>query len=361
MENFNAKEYRDNLAKDLKDIRKDNPEKAQEILASAKNTEEYQEAKKMHQENRDQEHKLLLQKMDNSNVWSYKDEIIKELIVKGYIDDANKFFYDALNDLKKQWLENPNVGSMETPWILDLVEQAKLLNLKDQTFYTFLKENIDNGNIGGTANEVLEYLIEVDEDPKVKEMLEEMLDRDKHPYTPDYHRLVTASILSRSGDRNIFKETLDRENMSGSRYHYLLDQFSEQKYLKDESILGAIEEKARYSQDWNVLGKIALYTKNHDLAKEAILNSLKLYKADEDIISSLEKKSDEHVASVFGRDVKSWSSGRFLMALRSKGIKKEELLKSRPDLNKLVNIESYLDQLRTIGLDKLALEIENLK
>lgn len=54
MENFNAKNYRDNLAKDLKDIRKDNPEKAQEFLREVQETEEYQEAKLIHQENKGQ-------------------------------------------------------------------------------------------------------------------------------------------------------------------------------------------------------------------------------------------------------------------------------------------------------------------
>jgi hypothetical protein len=58
MENFNAKEYRDNLAKDLKEIRKTDPEKAQEILEEAQQTEEYQEAKRTHHENRENKEKL---------------------------------------------------------------------------------------------------------------------------------------------------------------------------------------------------------------------------------------------------------------------------------------------------------------
>ncbi len=58
MENFNAKEYRDNLAKDLKEIRKTDPEKAQETLEEAQQTEEYQEAKRAHHENRENKEKL---------------------------------------------------------------------------------------------------------------------------------------------------------------------------------------------------------------------------------------------------------------------------------------------------------------
>lgn len=55
MENFNAKEYRDNLAKDLKEIRKTDPEKAQKVLESDKQTIRYQEAKRVY----DKERKIL--------------------------------------------------------------------------------------------------------------------------------------------------------------------------------------------------------------------------------------------------------------------------------------------------------------
>lgn len=46
MENFNGKEYRDNLAKNLKEIRKTDPEKAQEFLEEIRKTEEYLEAQR---------------------------------------------------------------------------------------------------------------------------------------------------------------------------------------------------------------------------------------------------------------------------------------------------------------------------
>lgn len=48
--NFNAKEYRDNLAKDLKEIRKTDPEKAQKFLKEIRKTEEYLEAQRQHTE-----------------------------------------------------------------------------------------------------------------------------------------------------------------------------------------------------------------------------------------------------------------------------------------------------------------------
>jgi len=44
MEKFNKQEYRDNLAKNLKEIRKTDPEKAQIVLSDEKTTKEYEEA-----------------------------------------------------------------------------------------------------------------------------------------------------------------------------------------------------------------------------------------------------------------------------------------------------------------------------
>lgn len=46
MENFNAKEYRDNLSKDLKEIRKTDREKAQVVLADVQESREYKLSKK---------------------------------------------------------------------------------------------------------------------------------------------------------------------------------------------------------------------------------------------------------------------------------------------------------------------------
>lgn len=53
MENFNAKNYRDNLAHELKEIRKTDRKKAQEFLETVEKTEEYQEAKRTHQKERE--------------------------------------------------------------------------------------------------------------------------------------------------------------------------------------------------------------------------------------------------------------------------------------------------------------------
>lgn len=52
MENFNAKNYRDNLAKDLKDFRKDNPELAEKVLLEEQETIRYKEAEKYNNQDR---------------------------------------------------------------------------------------------------------------------------------------------------------------------------------------------------------------------------------------------------------------------------------------------------------------------
>lgn len=92
MENFNAKEYRDNLAKDLKEIRKTDPEKAQEVLAEAQETEEYQEAKRIHLENKSIKVKELKE--------------IKECIGESFLSkpiivsiDSVKNFVDVVGDI----------------------------------------------------------------------------------------------------------------------------------------------------------------------------------------------------------------------------------------------------------------------
>lgn len=310
------------------------------------------------------DYQTLLQELEKpNNSWYGKKEIITELINEGYIDDASKAFYQSVDDLKQYWLKNPNpnsrVGDAKDPSVVDLVELAKLLNLKDQNFYAFLKENIKQTQ--GNANEVLKYLTEVDEDPRVKEILKDMLDRDEITSTNagnDYHSLVTASILSSSGEKNIFKQTFEKIKEDESRYHFLLDKFSEPEYLNDNSILKTIEEKAKDTEDWNILGKIAIYTKNYDLAKEAVINSLKIYKDDGAFMSSLDKKADDHAFSIHGDE--NLSTTKLLQSLKTKESRKQELLKSRPNLQKAVNIKSYLDLLNTNGLGRLALEIETL-
>ncbi len=74
MENFNAKEYRDNLAKDLKEIRKTDPEKAKKVLEEAKKTEEYDEAVDVRQ---------------SLKVVDYTDDI--DSMIQNELDNERKF------------------------------------------------------------------------------------------------------------------------------------------------------------------------------------------------------------------------------------------------------------------------------
>lgn len=69
MEKFNPQKYRDNIAKDLKEIRKTDPEQAQTVLAQAEETEEYQESLDWH---------LTEKKLEKINL----DHLLNELSLK---------------------------------------------------------------------------------------------------------------------------------------------------------------------------------------------------------------------------------------------------------------------------------------
>lgn len=79
MENFNAKEYRDNLAKDLKEIRKTDPEKAQQVLNEKQQTTLYKKAETIQKEDRKEKEieaclqKILRNKQKNEANYPIKD------------------------------------------------------------------------------------------------------------------------------------------------------------------------------------------------------------------------------------------------------------------------------------------------
>ncbi len=79
MENFNAKEYRDNLAKDLKEIRKTDPEKAQQVLNEKQQTTLYKKAETIQKEGRKEKEieaclqKILRNKQKNEANYPIKD------------------------------------------------------------------------------------------------------------------------------------------------------------------------------------------------------------------------------------------------------------------------------------------------
>lgn len=100
MENFDSKRYRDNLAKDLKEIRKADPEKAHEILTKAQETEQYQEAKRIHQES-----------LENKK---RNQEIAKSFVYYNYYPDEKDFFSpESLKEFDLSGLENCAVIAIE--------------------------------------------------------------------------------------------------------------------------------------------------------------------------------------------------------------------------------------------------------
>ncbi len=60
MENFNHREYRDNLAKEIKET--DEREEKKNLLKKAQATQEYQEAKKLHLKNAIKRRDFLIEK-----------------------------------------------------------------------------------------------------------------------------------------------------------------------------------------------------------------------------------------------------------------------------------------------------------
>lgn len=84
--NFDSQGYRDNLAKDLKEIRKTDPEMAQGVLAEEKNTIRYKEAGNIHTEEREKlidERKIKLEQQEqeevNKKIEEFKLEIEEAL------------------------------------------------------------------------------------------------------------------------------------------------------------------------------------------------------------------------------------------------------------------------------------------
>jgi len=102
MENFNPKTYRDNLAKDLKEIRKTDPEKAQVVLNEEKETGEYQESLQLHNDKKALEKSNLnelLKELSLSKIETPVDAIdLKSLVLNN--EDVFEF---VINKYKKQY------------------------------------------------------------------------------------------------------------------------------------------------------------------------------------------------------------------------------------------------------------------
>ncbi|MFO0743449.1 MAG: hypothetical protein U0469_00105 [Candidatus Paceibacterota bacterium] len=123
MENFNAKEYRNNLAKDLKEIRKTDPEKAQEMLIENQETEQYKQARKDREEN-----KLKLEdKKLSEYLQNIEDKGIKYKIMA--LDDIRSNIKDLLC-LRTPHKEN-GFYEFEEPFLDIKIQDGKIFVLRE--------------------------------------------------------------------------------------------------------------------------------------------------------------------------------------------------------------------------------------
>lgn len=145
MENFNHKNYRDNLAKDLQDIRKDDPEKAQEILDEEQQTTRYSEAEESHSTERKKSQEISSDYSNNPNIENSiqeleekKSDILKnqqeklqtltsEQIIQ-FTGDMNYFWKDKLKDWSLDGQDLANISftpEFKNPRDINFDELAK--------------------------------------------------------------------------------------------------------------------------------------------------------------------------------------------------------------------------------------------
>lgn len=136
MENFNHKEYRDNLAKDLKETRKTDPQKAADLLESEKNTEKYQSARTAHLEEKD------LQKI---NI----DEILNELHI-----ETKKEIKSFDEKAPKGWL---NLGTSKPKYFMDILENFAQKSPDEVRMYKVLQDNGLRNPYGTKVGDYLKY------------------------------------------------------------------------------------------------------------------------------------------------------------------------------------------------------------
>ncbi len=96
MENFNTKKYRDNLAEDLRNVRKNDPEKAQQILNEEQQTIRYKEADLAH----DKENRKPLQ-----DEYKVKQELEKNLEIFNEWEKEFDSFLQQINSLPEDQKE----------------------------------------------------------------------------------------------------------------------------------------------------------------------------------------------------------------------------------------------------------------
>ena len=175
-ENFDTKNYRDNLAKDLKDIRENDPEKAQQVLEEEQKTIRYQESNTIHAENR----KGIQDKPKLTNEIKEKNE----LIIKTFKFYVNR---ESITEAIKKGLQDFDLTGLENTAIVCLENNTD--GRKLSSFYGVdITENIVNKN---EADRILMYgFAGIDIVKEKKPKVELLLAKDnisylEAPFTPE--------------------------------------------------------------------------------------------------------------------------------------------------------------------------------
>jgi hypothetical protein len=208
MENFNGKEYRDNLAKDLKEIRKTDPEKAQEFLEEIRKTEEYLEAQRQHTEGEytfsswddyddgygEQLHEEYLQRKH------FEEEISKEII--SYFN--GKYTRDQIAAVEDSITENTKIyiGELEGDLFKKLPKSIERVYIefpeKEIKLYTISNYEKGKEEILGDSSLHFDYqsegIIGLDHINHLKERVEETLSKGKEEKQEDELRIAALPL-----------------------------------------------------------------------------------------------------------------------------------------------------------------------
>lgn len=183
MENFNYQEYRNNLAKDLKEIRKTDPEEARSVLEEEKQTTEYKEAENVITENR---------KQDQINFRIIEEEYRKEDLLKNYSNLLKKYnsLFEKVKNIERRRMD-PN----------DLEINYKIKDADEERHNTHLKLLELGKDLNKTREDVLFDII------RQKTTLEEI-------GLPEFSILQHDDIIDTGYWHNRYSFNLDRKNPS---------------------------------------------------------------------------------------------------------------------------------------------------
>lgn len=137
MDHNEAKNYRDELAQELNEARQIDHEQAQHILDEAKKTDEYQQAKSIHQEQRERKEPLPIKPEDIEYTGLYVDD--QEALLKQFpAKHANVFAHHSTNWYRPASTDEIDLGHKST---LKVIGQAY-----DEKGYALLVENKKSKN-----------------------------------------------------------------------------------------------------------------------------------------------------------------------------------------------------------------------